>query len=120
MSLAIILMNLYSFSDKTSETSTSSYASCDSSVKSESPKHTSKSSCKFDEFSRVPADEVPSETASLEDLSFTSSKNNSFRSLQNNSVSSVCLNNSVCDKTSFGMNKSYRKKKCFVVVVNCI
>ena len=103
----------YSFSDKTSETTTCSYASCDSKVKSDSPKSSPKSSFKSAD-SRVAADDLTSKTASLEDLSFTSLKNNSFQSLQNNSVSSVCLNNFVCDKTSFGLNKSSRKKKCFV------
>ena len=49
-----------------------------------------------------------------EDLLFTTFKNNSFQSLQNNSISDVCLNNFMVDKTSFGLNKSSRKKKCFV------
>jgi hypothetical protein len=61
-----------SFSDNTSETTTSSYASCDSSVQSDSPKPSPMSSCKSDDFFKVAADEVPSKTTSLEDLSFTS------------------------------------------------
>ena len=103
----------YSFSDKTSETTTSKFASCDSSVHSDSPKTSPKSSCKSADCSRVAAEEVPSKQASHEDLVFNV-KNNLFQSLQNNSVSGVCLNNSVCDKTPFVMNKSSKKKKCFV------
>ena len=101
----------YSFSDKTSETS--KFASCDSSVHSDSPKTSPKSSCKSADCSRVAAEGVSSKQTSHEDLVFNV-KNNLFQSLQNNSVSGVCLNNSVCDKTSFVMNKSSKKKKCFV------
>jgi hypothetical protein len=64
--------------------------------------------------SEVAADEVLSKTASSEDLLFTSFENNSFQYLQNNFISDVNLNNSVFNKTSFGLNKSSKKKKCFV------
>ena len=101
--------------DKTSETS--SYASCDSKTKSDSPKSSTKISDKStykSVDSEVAADEVLYQPASSEDLLFTSYENNSFQCLQNNSVSDVCLNNSMFNKTSFGFNKSYKKKKCFV------
>lgn len=64
--------------------------------------------------SEVVADEVLSKTVSSEDLLFTSFENNSFQYLQNNSISGVSLNNYVFNKTSFGFNKSSKKKKCFV------
>lgn len=101
--------------DKTSETS--SYASCDSKTKSDSPKSSIKISDKSSYKSvdsEVAADEVLSKTASSEDLLFTSFENNSFQCLQNNSISGVYLNNSMFNKTSFGFNKSSKKKKCFV------
>lgn len=104
-----------SFRDKASETS--SYASCDSKTKSDSPKSSSKPSDKSSYKSvdsEVAADEVLSKTTSSEDLLFTTFENNSFQYLQNNSISNVYLNNSVFNKTSFGFNKSFKKKKCFV------
>lgn len=64
--------------------------------------------------SEVAADEVLYKTASSEDLLFTTFENNSFQYLQNNSISDVYLNKSVFNKTSFGFNKSSKKKKCFV------
>jgi hypothetical protein len=66
-----------SFRDMTSETSTSSYASCDSKTKSDSPKSSSKLSVKSSyksADSRVTADEVISKIASPKDLLFTSVK----------------------------------------------
>jgi hypothetical protein len=101
--------------DKASETS--SYASCESKTQSATPKSSIKSSDKSSYKSvdsEVAADEVPSKTASSEDLLFTSVKNNSFQYLQNNSISGVSLNDSVFNKTSFGFIKSFKKKKCFV------
>jgi hypothetical protein len=101
--------------DKTSKTS--SYASCNSKTKSDSPKssikNSDKSSYKYVD-SEVAADEVLSKTASSEDLLFTSFENNSFQYLQNNSIYGVSLNDSMFNKTSFGFNKSSKKKKCFV------
>jgi hypothetical protein len=101
--------------DKASKTS--SYASCDSKTKSDTPKSSIKPSDKSSYKSvdsEVAADEVLSKTASSEDLLFTSFENNSFQYFQNNFISGVSLNNSVFNKTSFGFNKSSKKKKCFV------
>jgi hypothetical protein len=64
--------------------------------------------------SEVFANEVTSNTASSEDLLFPTFENNSLQYLQNNSISDGYLNNSVFNKTSFGFNKTSKKKKCFV------
>jgi hypothetical protein len=99
-------------SDKSSDQGSTSYASCDSSDKSDLPKTLPKTSPKTPyKPIRVTADP---KTVSSEDLLLNSLQNNSFNSVKNNSVNDCYLNASSCYGTSFNMNKSSKKKKCFV------
>lgn len=103
-------------SDKSSDQGSTSYASCDSSDKSDLPKIIPKTIPKTSPKTpykpiRVTA---PLKTVPSEDLLFHSLQNNSFSSVKNNFVYGCDLNNFSCYGTSFNMNKSSKKKKCFV------
>jgi hypothetical protein len=99
-------------SDKSSDEGSTSFASCDSSEKSDLPKTTPKTSPNTPHKpSRVVAD---NKTVSTEDLFLNSLQNNNFSSVKNNSVYHGGLNTFSCYTTSFGLNKSSKKKKCFL------
>ena len=55
-----------------------------------------------------------SKTVSSEDLSFNSLQNNVFNSVKNNFINVCGLNTFACNGTSFTLNKSSKRKKCFV------
>lgn len=113
LALKLMIFVSCSFSDKTSETN--DYASCGSSDKSDAPKTSPKSTHNSGDFStKVAADESNLNTTSFVDFSFHSVKDNSFSHVTNNSVSNFVLHKFVCNKTSHNLNKSSRKKTCFV------
>jgi hypothetical protein len=103
-------------SDKSSNQWSTSYASCDSSDKLDLPKTIPKTIPKTSPKTPYKPIRVttPPKTVSSEDLLFHSLQNNSFSSVKNNSVYGCDLNAFSCYGTSFNMNKSSKKKKCFV------
>jgi hypothetical protein len=107
-------------SDKSSDEGSTSFASCDSSEKSDLPKTMPKTTTKTTPTtspktphkpSRVAAD---NKTVSTEDLFFNYLHNNTFGLVKNNSVCHDDLNTLSCYGNSFGLHKSSKKKKCFV------
>lgn len=102
-----------SFSDKTSDTN--DFANWDSSDKSESSKSSPKSTHNSaDFFTRVAVDESNLKTAYFVDLSCHSVKDSSFSHVKNNSVSNFCCDKFTYNKNYSGLNKSFKKKTCFV------
>lgn len=107
-------------SDKSSDEGSTSYASCDSSEKSDLPKTTPKTTSKTIHKTSPKTPHKPAgvtadyKTVSSEDLFSNSLQNNITSYVKNNSVNNCGLNAFSCYGTSFSLNKSSKKKKCFV------
>ena len=100
-------------SDKSSDQGSTSYDSCDSSIKSDLPKTKTlpKTTTKT---TPPPKSSSKSPSVAAEDLSLNSFKNNNFNFVKKNSCHVSVSSTSTVSGSSLNSNKSSKKKTCFV------